>query len=107
MAEESEIRLYHCLVEEGAFIGQEILGFTQANLLPEAAWLLDTGNTIWVWLGNYSTIRTLRECVDKAIIFLYTHPAGRDRNTMVTIIRQGEISVLIKMIISIIFRGKI
>ncbi|XP_048515379.1 villin-1 [Athalia rosae] len=86
---DSEKRLYHCHVKEGAFVGQEILGFTQSALLPEAAWLLDTGNTIWIWLGNHSNLRTLKECVENATVFLYTHPAGRDRNTTITVIRQG------------------
>ncbi|XP_046745541.1 villin-1 [Diprion similis] len=89
IVEECEKRLYHCQVEDAAFVGQEILGFGQAALLPEAAWLLDTGNTIWVWLGDWSTVKTVKECVEMATVFLYTHPASRDRNTTITVIRQG------------------
>ncbi|XP_015610528.1 villin-1 isoform X2 [Cephus cinctus] len=87
--EETENHLYHCHTEGGAFLGEEILGFTQSSLLPEAAWLLDAGNVVWVWLGKYSVIKTLRECIDCATTFLYTHPAGRDRNTSISVVRQG------------------
>lgn len=70
-------------------MGEEVLGFGQNCLLPEAVWLLDAGNVIWVWIGKSSTPKSLRECVHDAMIFLYTHPAGRDRNTTISVIKQG------------------
>lgn len=84
-----EKHLYECKVIDGIFVGDEVLGFTQNSLLPEAAWLLDTGSIIWVWLGNYSQFKSLERCVDSASTFLYTHPAGRDRNTLISVIKQG------------------
>ncbi|XP_033208443.1 villin-1 isoform X2 [Belonocnema kinseyi] len=87
--EEKEKRLYHCRVEQEFFIGQEILGFTQSSLLPEAICLLDAGSVIWIWVGKFSAVKSLKDCVDKGKIFLYTHPAGRDRNTAISIIKQG------------------
>ncbi|KAJ8670550.1 hypothetical protein QAD02_001809 [Eretmocerus hayati] len=87
--EETDTHLYHLKVEKDAFVGEEILGFSQSNLLPEAAWLLDTGNLVWVWVGNLIPRKALKEYVREAKIFLYTHPASRDRNTIISIIRQG------------------
>ncbi|XP_044001123.1 villin-like protein quail isoform X2 [Aphidius gifuensis] len=81
--------LYECKIIDGIFIGDEVLGFTQNSLLPEAAWLLVTGSVIWVWLGNYSQSKSIERCVENAATFLYTHPAGRDRNTIISIIKQG------------------
>ncbi|XP_063979403.1 villin-like protein quail isoform X2 [Diachasmimorpha longicaudata] len=89
LGEESGKHLYHCEVSEGVFVGEEVLGFTQSSLLPEAAWLLDVGGAIWVWLGNLSESKGTRKCLQEALTFLYTHPAGRDRNTTITVIRQG------------------
>lgn len=88
-SEESSRHLYQCCVTNGVFLGEEILGFSQSSLQPESAWILDAGNVVWVWLGNVAPTRSLRECVESATIFLYTHPAGRDRNTTISVIKQG------------------
>lgn len=90
VSEESDKHLYHCSVLENVFVGEEILGFSQSSLLPEANWLLDAGNVIWVWMGALAEIRNLKKCVENASIYLYTHPAGRDRNTTISIIKQGQ-----------------
>lgn len=71
------------------FVGEEVLGFGQNSLLPEAIWLLDAGNVIWIWIGKSSIPKSLKECVHDAMIYLFTHPAGRDRNTTISIIKQG------------------
>ncbi|OXU28220.1 hypothetical protein TSAR_011731, partial [Trichomalopsis sarcophagae] len=87
--EEMEKHFYHLKTEKDVFIGDEILGFAQNSLLPEAAWLLDAGNVIWVWIGSYTAHKPLKEYVEEAKIFLYTHPASRDRNTIISVIKQG------------------
>ncbi|XP_008211427.1 villin-1 [Nasonia vitripennis] len=87
--EEMEKHFYHLKTEKDAFIGDEILGFAQSSLLPEAAWLLDAGNVIWLWIGSYTAHKPLKEYVEEAKIFLYTHPASRDRNTIISVIKQG------------------
>lgn len=89
VGEELEKHLYQCVAEGETFVGEEVLGFGQNCLLPEAIWLLDTGNVIWVWIGKSSSSKSLRESVHDAMIFLYTHPAGRDRNTTISVIKQG------------------
>ncbi|XP_043799058.1 villin-like protein quail isoform X2 [Apis laboriosa] len=71
------------------FVGEEVLGFGQCSLLPEAVWLLDAGNVIWIWIGKSSISKSLKEYVHDAMVFLFTHPAGRDRNTIISIIKQG------------------
>lgn len=50
---------------------------------------MDAGGVIWVWLGNLSESRNTKKCLQEASTFLYTHPAGRDRNTAISVIRQG------------------
>lgn len=92
MVEELEKHLYHCLTEGDTFVGEEVLGFGQSCLLPEAIWLLDAGNVIWICIGKFSTPKSLRECVYDAMVFLYTHPTSRDRNTTISIIKQGTMN---------------
>nr|XP_034174983.1 villin-like protein quail isoform X1 [Osmia lignaria]XP_034174984.1 villin-like protein quail isoform X1 [Osmia lignaria] len=87
--EEFEKHLYQCLTECETFVGEEILGYSQNNLLPEASWLLDAGNVIWIWIGKFSAPKSLKDCIQDAITFLYNHPAGRDRNTTISVIKQG------------------
>ena len=87
--EESSRHLYECRVIDGVFLGEQILGFSQTSLLPESAWILDAGSVIWVWLGALAPVKSLRQCVENATIFLYTHPAGRDRNTLISVVKQG------------------
>ncbi|XP_053983071.1 villin-1 [Hylaeus volcanicus] len=89
IGEELEKHLYQCQTECETFVGEEVLGFGQNSLLPEAIWLLDAGNIIWIWIGKSSNPKSLRECVHNAMIFLYTHPASRDRNTIISVIKQG------------------
>lgn len=90
VGEELDKHLFQCRTENGLFVGEQILGFRQNSLIPEAVWLLDAGSVIWVWIGKFSSPRTLQECVEDATIYLYTHPAGRNRNTTISVIKQGE-----------------
>ncbi|XP_026673009.1 villin-like protein quail isoform X2 [Ceratina calcarata] len=87
--EELEKHLYQCSTDGEAFVGEQVLGYGQSSLLPEGVWLLDAGNVIWIWIGKFSMPKSLKECVHDAMIFLYTHPAGRDRNTTISVINQG------------------
>lgn len=89
--EELEKHLFQCRIEHNFFVGQEIIGFGQHSLIPETVWLLDAGRVIWIWIGKFSTSRSLLQHLQDATVFLYTHPAGRDRDTVITLIKQGEI----------------
>lgn len=90
VGEELDKHLFQCRTENGLFVGEQILGFRQNSLIPEAVWLLDAGNVIWVWIGKFSSPKTLQDCVEDATVYLYTHPAGRNRNTTISVIKQGE-----------------
>ncbi|XP_036143046.1 villin-1 [Monomorium pharaonis] len=89
VGEELNKHLFQCRTENGLFVGEQILGFRQNSLVPEAVWLLDAGDVIWVWIGKFSNPKTLQECIEDATIYLYTHPAGRNRNTTISVIKQG------------------
>ncbi|KAH0950774.1 hypothetical protein HN011_006319 [Eciton burchellii] len=89
VGEELDKHLFQCQTENGLFVGEQILGFRQNSLIPEATWLLDVGSVIWVWIGKFSTRRRLQECVEDATVYLYTHPTGRNRNTTISVIKQG------------------
>jgi len=93
VGEELDKHLFQCQTENGLFVGEQILGFRQNSLIPEATWLLDVGSVIWVWIGKFSTRRRLQECVEDATVYLYTHPTGRNRNTTISVIKQGERTV--------------
>ncbi|XP_057330395.1 villin-1 isoform X2 [Microplitis mediator] len=88
--EQTDKYMYHCNVINKKFVGKEIIGFSQSTLIPEAIWLLDTGTMIWVWVGNLCEKKNFKKYLQDAAIFLYTHPASRDRNTPISIIRQGQ-----------------
>lgn len=91
VGEELDKHLFQCRTENGLFVGEQVLGFRQNSLIPEAIWLLDAGSVIWVWIGKFSIPKTLQESIADATIYLYTHPAGRNRNTIISVIKQGEL----------------
>ncbi|KAK0180378.1 hypothetical protein PV327_006022 [Microctonus hyperodae] len=68
--EESGKHLYQCIVMENAFVGEEVLGFSQNSLIPEANWLLDVGSVIWVWMGALSDTKSMKKCGQEPPTFI-------------------------------------
>ncbi|XP_011505575.1 PREDICTED: villin-like protein quail [Ceratosolen solmsi marchali] len=87
--EDMDKHFYHLKIEKSMFTGEEILGFAQNSLIPEASWLLDAGSVIWIWIGSYCAPKPLKDYIEEAKIFLHTHPVNRDRSTIISIIKQG------------------
>lgn len=52
MGAEAPPRLFECTNRTGAFEASEIFGFAQSDLLAEEIYLLDTLNTLFVWVGG-------------------------------------------------------
>ena len=69
---------------------EEILDFTQADLVTEDVMLLDVGNAIFVWLGKDSNENEKKLASDAASDYLSSDPTGRDKDIPVIVTKQGN-----------------
>ncbi len=68
---------------------EEILNFSQADLVPEDVMLLDVGDTVFAWLGRDSNDYERRACVESAREYLESDPSDRDRDIPIIVVKQG------------------
>jgi len=83
-------RLFHGSNASGSFKIEEILDFTQADLVTEDVMLLDVGNAIFVWLGKDSNENEKKLASDAASDYLSSDPTGRDKDIPVIVTKQGN-----------------
>ncbi|KAF7268409.1 hypothetical protein GWI33_018470 [Rhynchophorus ferrugineus] len=69
---------------------QEILFFQQSDLLPENVMLLDTDDTLFIWMGKLSTREEQRLSIQGVMHYLQNDPSKRDMNMTVIHIKQGK-----------------
>ncbi|XP_018568811.1 advillin-like, partial [Anoplophora glabripennis] len=81
-------RLFHCSSTSGIFHAEEIVFFTQKDLIPEHVMLLDTNDSVYMWIGKLSTREEQRLSIQTAIEYLQTDPAGRDMNIAIIHVKQ-------------------
>lgn len=76
---------------------QEIGGYTQEDLDDDEAFLMDSGEEIYAWLGNQATKRE-RQSVQTAITeYLKTDPSDRTpENVVVVYVKQGHEPTIFK-----------
>ncbi|XP_063903462.1 advillin isoform X2 [Zophobas morio] len=82
-------KLFHCTKMNGMLRAEEILFFTQNDLLPENVMLLDFFTVIYLWTGNLSSKEDQRQSLPMALEYLQTDPCGRDINIPIIHINQG------------------
>lgn len=82
-------RLFFCN-SCGKLETQEILFFQQKDLLPENVMLLDTNDTLYIWIGKLSSREDQRLSIQAALQYLQNDPANRDMNMTVIHIKQGK-----------------
>ena len=68
---------------------EEILDFSQTDLVTEDVMLLDAGESIFVWLGRESNDIEKRSCIQSAKEYLESDPSGRDQDLPICIVKQG------------------
>jgi len=86
---EFAIRLFHGSNATGNFRLQEILNFSQVDLVEEDVMLLDIGDAIFVWLGADSNDAERKACVESAREYLESDPSGRDSDCPIMMVKQG------------------
>jgi len=82
-------RLFQCSNATGVLKAEEIINFTQSDLIEEDVMLLDAIDTIFLWLGKDSNKTEQQGSIALAQNYLRTDPAGRDADTPILILKQG------------------
>ncbi|XP_013857634.1 villin-1 [Austrofundulus limnaeus] len=83
-------RLFECSNQTGQFRMTEIYGFDQSDLDEDDVMLLDTWEEIFLWIGVSANEYETKESLNSAQEYLRTHPAGRDPDTPILTVRQGN-----------------
>uniref|UniRef100_H3CND7 Macrophage-capping protein n=1 Tax=Tetraodon nigroviridis TaxID=99883 RepID=H3CND7_TETNG len=83
-------RLFGCSNKTGRIFVEEVPGdFTQSDLATDDVMLLDTGDQIFIWVGNDANAEERKEAPRIAKDYADTDPSGRS-GTPITTIRQGK-----------------
>ena len=69
---------------------EEVLNFSQIDLVPEDVMLLDTGETLFVWLGHESSKVERSEVLVTAKDYLLSDPSERNADIPVIVVKQGH-----------------
>lgn len=85
-------RLFHCqLMANGNLKAVEINNFEQDDMRCDDVMILDSGDEIYVWIGNEATDEEKSKGLDLAKKYLATDPTERDeKNTLIFTIKQGD-----------------
>uniref|UniRef100_A0A0P4WDJ1 HP domain-containing protein n=1 Tax=Scylla olivacea TaxID=85551 RepID=A0A0P4WDJ1_SCYOL len=81
-------RLFQCSNASGVFKADEIINFSQVDLVDDDVMLLDTWDTIFLWAGHHSNKTEQKSADILAIEYLRTDPAGR-KDIPIIKIKQG------------------
>ncbi|XP_028288226.1 villin-1 isoform X2 [Parambassis ranga] len=83
-------RLFECSNQTGQFKMTEVDDFAQSDLDEEDVMLLDTWEELFLWVGNFANQYETKEAWNSAQEYLRTHPAGRDPDTPIVSVKQGQ-----------------
>ncbi|XP_029947925.1 advillin [Salarias fasciatus] len=82
-------RLFECSNKTGRFIATEVTQFIQEDLSEDDVMLLDTWDQVFLWIGKDANEDERKDAVVTSREYLQTHPAGRDPETPIVMIKQG------------------
>lgn len=87
-----KVKINNCFLLQliNIFSVEEILHFTQKDLIPENIMLLDMHDCLYIWIGKLSSREDQRLSIQMAIEYLQSDPAGRDMNIAIINIKQGK-----------------
>ncbi|XP_049588785.1 advillin [Syngnathus scovelli] len=84
-----EPRLFECSNKSGRFVVTEVTQFTQDDLNDDDVMLLDTWDQVFLWIGKEANRLERKEAVVTSQEYLHTHPADRDPDTPIILVKQG------------------
>jgi len=84
-----EPRLFQVSNATGNITVEELVDFSQEDMISEDVMLLDAGHTIFGWLGAHSNKQEQQETVRIAKEYLESCPNERDGDTPIIVIKQG------------------
>jgi len=87
--EERPARLFQCSNASGAFIVNEIVEFSQGDLVTDDVFILDAYNNVYVWIGEDARPEEKTLSMDAAIEYIETDPSQRDPGTPIFVVKQG------------------
>ncbi|CAL8342990.1 unnamed protein product [Boreogadus saida] len=82
-------RLFECSNQTGRFLATEITNFDQEDLDEDDIMLLDIWDMVCLWMGRGANPVERDAAVTTAQEYLRSHPAGRDVDTPIVLIKQG------------------
>uniref|UniRef100_A0A673MMM1 Villin-1 n=1 Tax=Sinocyclocheilus rhinocerous TaxID=307959 RepID=A0A673MMM1_9TELE len=82
-------RLFECSNQTGRFIATEIANFNQDDLDEDDVMLLDIWDQVYLWIGKGANDKEKHDAVVTAQEYLKSHPAGRDLDTPILVVKQG------------------
>lgn len=82
-------RLFECSNQTGRFVATEITNFNQDDLDEDDVMLLDIWDQVFLWIGKGANDTEKQEAVVTAQEYLKSHPAGRDLDTPILVVKQG------------------
>ncbi|RVE48750.1 hypothetical protein evm_006524, partial [Chilo suppressalis] len=81
---------YVSLAVPAQYSFEEIISFSQYELAPEMAAVLDAHCAVYVWLGAHCSTRARDDAISLARAYLAQDPAARDLETPILILSQGR-----------------
>jgi len=84
-----EPRLFQASNASGCFQVQEIVDFSQQDLVTDDVFILDAYDNVYVWIGEDSRPEEKTMAMDTAIEYIETDPSGRDAGTPIFMVKQG------------------
>ncbi|KAK3860884.1 hypothetical protein Pcinc_033095, partial [Petrolisthes cinctipes] len=82
-------RLFQCSNASGVFKADEIINFSQIDLIDDDVMILDSWDAVFIWVGHHSNKTEQKAAESLALEYLHTDPAGRGRDTPIIKIKQG------------------
>ena len=59
-------RLFHCSNASGRFVAEELIAFNQDDLIPDDVLLLDSGDALFLWIGDGANKEERENSLDTA-----------------------------------------
>lgn len=82
-------RLFQCSNASGVFKVEEIVDFSQIDLVEDDVMILDAWDNIYIWIGQGANPQEKKLSVEAAQDYLATDPSGRDVDTPLIKVSQG------------------
>ncbi|KAK9511086.1 hypothetical protein O3M35_005718 [Rhynocoris fuscipes] len=83
-------RLFHCSNKSGTFKVEEIINFSQSDLVPEDVMILDVFHSLFIWIGKKANREERSKSLDFAFEYLETDPCKRKSDIPIVQMVQGS-----------------